>query len=345
MVVESRDQPPRQTPIPGIHLGTPMAQRTTLPLHLLEPDPLQPRSDAGDEALSSDLELSVKEVGIMQEIRVEGPNSNGKYRIVYGERRYRAALKAGLEEVPVCICEKLSEQERLELQLAENLHRRDLNIRDRARAFARFVTFFPNQKEAAIRLGISEGRLSELLELNDLKPEVAALAESKVVRDASTLAMLNQLAKRSPEQAAVIIDQATTKGKITRKEVATVLAPHRKPHKPKTSSDKSFDAPRPSETNPPTMIDLSSGVNSPVQQSAPSDDSPSPHHSAQSQQSEHAQSPSLQQTLPGFEDVGNEKLEKVTSSLKISRNAPSRVLIAQLVDAYLDLLNKTEAMA
>ena len=82
MVVESRDQPPRQTPIPGIHLGTPMAQRTTLPLHLLEPDPLQPRSDAGDEALSSDLELSVKEVGIMQEIRVEGPNSNGKYRIV-----------------------------------------------------------------------------------------------------------------------------------------------------------------------------------------------------------------------------------------------------------------------
>ena len=176
-------------------------QRTTLALHLLEPDPLQPRSDAGDEALSSDLELSVKEVGIMQEIRVEGPNSNGKYRIVYGERRYRAALKAGLEEVPVCICEKLSEQERLELQLAENLHRRDLNIRDRARAFARFVTFFPNQKEAAIRLGISEGRLSELLELNDLKPEVAALAESKVVRDASTLAMLNQLAKRSPEQA------------------------------------------------------------------------------------------------------------------------------------------------
>ena len=164
-----------------------MNNRTTLPLHMIEPDPMQPRSDASHEGVCSDLEASVKEVGVVQEIRVEGPMTNGKYRIIFGERRYRAALNSGLTEVPVNISEKVNELDRLELQLTENLHRRDLNIRDRARAFGRFVSFFTNQKEAAERLGISEGRLSQLLELNDLKPEVAHLSENGIVRDASTL--------------------------------------------------------------------------------------------------------------------------------------------------------------
>ena len=314
-----------------------MSQRTTLPLHQIEPDPMQPRSDAAQDGVCSDLEASVKEVGVVQEILVEGPMPNGKYRIIFGERRYRAALKSGLTELPVNITDKVTELDRLELQLTENLHRRDLNIRDRARAFGRFVTFFPSQKEAADRLGISEGRLSQLLELNDLKPEVAHLSDSGIVRDASTLVMLNQYAKKAPEEANALISKAVSDGKVTRKDVVAALAPYRKTQ---TKKKPAPIAPASDQTQPPNASPSPASHSSTPQivtdAAAANPSTPTPDPSSATQ-------PMNQASFEGFEDVTQEKINKVRKSLKISNYTPSRVLIAQLVDAYLTLLQQKDA--
>jgi len=94
-------------------------------------DPAQPRHVFDEDALD-ELAASVKEHGILQPIVVT-PMGNG-YKIVAGERRYRAALKAGLDRVPALV-RTLSDQHRLEISLIENLQRRDLNVLETATAY------------------------------------------------------------------------------------------------------------------------------------------------------------------------------------------------------------------
>ncbi|HEX6416088.1 MAG TPA: ParB/RepB/Spo0J family partition protein [Candidatus Saccharimonadales bacterium] len=94
-------------------------------------DPDQPRRHFDEEALS-ELAESIKEHGILQPIVVTP--KGGKYQIVAGERRYRAALRAGLAKVPALV-RTLSNQHKLELSLIENLQRRDLNVLETATAY------------------------------------------------------------------------------------------------------------------------------------------------------------------------------------------------------------------
>lgn len=94
-------------------------------------DPDQPRRHFDEEALE-ELAASIKEHGILQPIVVT-PSAGG-YQIVAGERRYRAANKAGLEKIPALV-RTLSDQHKLELSLIENLQRRDLNVLETATAY------------------------------------------------------------------------------------------------------------------------------------------------------------------------------------------------------------------
>lgn len=94
-------------------------------------DPEQPRRHFDEEALS-ELADSIKEHGILQPIVVTP--KDGKYQIVAGERRYRAALRAELEKIPALV-RTLSNQHKLELSLIENLQRRDLNVLETATAY------------------------------------------------------------------------------------------------------------------------------------------------------------------------------------------------------------------
>ena len=305
-----------------------MTQRTFLPIEQLIPDPDQPRRKCADDESIDEFARSIQEQGIVQDLLVEGPLPSGKYQIVFGERRYRAALKAGLTEVPVRITAPLDFSERLEIQLFENMIRKDLDIRDRAAGIQRYIQYFPDQKSAAAKLGMTEGRLSQLLELANLRPEVTLLVENKIVRDSSTLAMINQLIKRSPDEAKLIIEKATTEGKISRKEVASTLAPHRR--KKPASGASSGDTPKSTAAdlsfgNEPDPCPLSSIDQEPLSDSIPFAalvNSASPEQPA----------------LEGFENVPVEKISKVRAVLKAPRNTTSRVLIAQLVDAYLTLL-------
>lgn len=115
-----------------------------LPLSRIIPDPDQPRRNFEEEALQ-ELAASIKEHGVIQPIIVI-PYGD-QYQIVAGERRFRAAVMAGLEQIPAII-RTLSDQNKLEISLIENLQRRDLNVIETATAYAKLRDQFNLTNEA-----------------------------------------------------------------------------------------------------------------------------------------------------------------------------------------------------
>lgn len=105
------------------------------PVDLIEPNPLQPRQKFGEEEMAA-LVASVREKGILTPLLVSRMDKG--YRLIAGERRWRAAQKAGLERVPVVVRES-SPAESLELALIENIHRKDLNPVEEALAYQRLL--------------------------------------------------------------------------------------------------------------------------------------------------------------------------------------------------------------
>ena len=150
---------------------SPQYQRTVLtdlPIEQIERDPDQPRKDLGD---LSGLTESITELGIVQPIIVTVAGYNA-YRIVAGERRYTAARAAGLTSIPA-IVRSVEEQERLAMQLIENLHRKDLNPFEEAQSYQRLMDEFRfTQKDIAKRLGKTQGSISEMVRLLDLPPAI-----------------------------------------------------------------------------------------------------------------------------------------------------------------------------
>src|SRR5437762_10759687 len=102
-------------------------------LAMVVPSPLQPRKNLGGEALAELVE-SIRQHGIIQPLVVR--NVGGKYELIAGERRWRAAQEAGLAQVPI-IVRTATDLEVLELSLIENLQRADLNPIEEAQAYAR----------------------------------------------------------------------------------------------------------------------------------------------------------------------------------------------------------------
>ena len=128
---------------------------TTLPLSEIEPDKEQPRKKFDDEALA-ELASSIAEHGVLQPIVVRpAPSAAGRYRIIAGERRWRAARMAGLTEVPVVIREVTDEQA-MELALIENLQREDLDPVEEALGYQQLIE----------RCGLTQEQAAELLKNN-----------------------------------------------------------------------------------------------------------------------------------------------------------------------------------
>ncbi len=143
----------------------PHAQRE-LPVGQLEPNSRQPRDRFDDQELA-ELASSIAQLGVLQPLVVTaGPAPGGRYRIVAGERRWRAARKAGLETVPVVFRDVEEERELLELALVENLQRSDLNPLEEAEAFRSLSDEFGfSQKEIAHRVGRSRATVANALRL------------------------------------------------------------------------------------------------------------------------------------------------------------------------------------
>src|SRR3954452_12365502 len=143
---------------------------------LIRPNPNQPRRDFDDEALLA-LAESIKARGILQPIVVR-PLDGGRYELIAGERRLRAAVIAGLGQVPA-IVRLTDESERLELALIENMAREDLNAIEEARACATLVEDLGlTKEEVGRRVGRSRVAVSNLIRLLELPDEALAMVES-----------------------------------------------------------------------------------------------------------------------------------------------------------------------
>lgn len=146
-----------------------------LPLNEIYPNPDQPRK-VFDEGAMNDLANSVKEHGVIMPL-VVNRKPDGRYMIIAGERRYRAALMAGLERVPVVI-KDYTEREIQEISLIENLQREDLNPIEAAYGMKRLMDEFELTQEAlAERLGKSRPAIANTLRLLTLSEEVIALVQ------------------------------------------------------------------------------------------------------------------------------------------------------------------------
>ena len=141
----------------------------TVRISEVEPNRDQPRKYFDDEKLE-ELSESIKTYGILQPILVQ--KKDGYYEIIAGERRWRAALKAGLKEIPVIIRE-YTDKEILELSLIENIQREDLNPIEEAEAYKRLIDEFGmSQEEMAKRVSKSRSAVANSLRLLKLEGDV-----------------------------------------------------------------------------------------------------------------------------------------------------------------------------
>ena len=146
----------------------------TLPIERLRPNRLQPRSDFAPDALA-DLVQSIREQGVIQPL-VVSPLADGEYTIVAGERRWRAAQQAGLDEVPVVVREVENDRDLLETALVENLQRSDLNPVEEAEAYRRLQEEFGlTQETIARRVGKSRPTVANALRLLQLPERILGM--------------------------------------------------------------------------------------------------------------------------------------------------------------------------
>jgi ParB family transcriptional regulator, chromosome partitioning protein len=149
----------------------------TLPVEMLAPSPLQPRKHFDETALN-ELAASIRERGILQPLLVRADALNpGHYEIIAGERRWRAAQRAQLHNVPVLVRE-LSDAEVLEVALIENLQRQDLSPVEEARGYQRLLDEFSHtQEEIGEIVGKSRTHVANVLRLLQLPDNVQRMIE------------------------------------------------------------------------------------------------------------------------------------------------------------------------
>jgi len=151
-------------------LQSPGATLRELPLDDIAPNHRQPRTEFDDEALDA-LAASIKAVGVLQPVVVR-QRPDGGYELVVGERRWRAARRAGLERIPAVVREA-GEEDLLRDALIENLHREDLNPLEEAAAYRQLLDDVGiTHEELADRVGRSRAAITNALRLLGLAPTV-----------------------------------------------------------------------------------------------------------------------------------------------------------------------------
>jgi len=168
---------PAAAPVPAAP-GAPEAARGPRPIAIAEirAGSRQPRRRFSDEAID-ELAQSIRQHGVLQPILLRRVNGEGAaaYEIVAGERRWRAAQKAGLHEIPALVRD-LTDTETLEAALIENVQRSDLNPIEEAEGYRALIQEFGHTQEAvATAIGKSRSHIANLLRLLELPPPVRAL--------------------------------------------------------------------------------------------------------------------------------------------------------------------------
>lgn len=176
-----------ETPRPSLPGGPPAAageqkgKAMLVPVERVVAGRGQPRRRFEDEQLD-ELAASIRENGILQPLVVV-PNG-GSYELIAGERRLRAAIRAGLDKVPVVVRDATTESEMLELALVENLQREDLGPLERARAYERLLDVHGlSQEDVARKVGKSRVAISNTLRLLGLPQPVLDAVDAGLISE------------------------------------------------------------------------------------------------------------------------------------------------------------------
>lgn len=215
---------------------TPRAADRVLPIETIAPNPEQPRRSFDDAALE-ELAASVRERGILQPLIVR-PRANGAatHEIVAGERRWRAAQRAQLHEVPVIVSE-LDDTEAIEIAIVENIQRADLSPVEEARGYRQLIERFGHtQDQLARSLGKSRSHIANFMRLLSLPEEVLGHLETGKLSAGHARALV------TADDPAALARQVVARGlsvrqteALARKEAAPA------PAKPRTAPDKDAD--------------------------------------------------------------------------------------------------------
>lgn len=202
----------------GLMEDLPDARPQAVALSLIDPDPNQPRTTL-DRARLDALAASVAAQGVIEPLIVSPhPETDGRYMLVAGERRWRAAGLAGLETVAVVVRE-LSAEQRLAVQLVENIDREALSVLEESAAVVRLIGFGRKPKDVAEMLGKTPAWVSLRRKIADHQGELEYFVAEGLTRDAETLAMLVDLRKVDGKA----FEEARRLDRITRATVREVL--------------------------------------------------------------------------------------------------------------------------
>lgn len=164
-------------------------QSNIVPIEQIEVNPNQPRQDFDEEALK-ELSASIKIHGIIQPLTVSRIGNN-KYRLIAGERRYRASKMAGIKEVPVYV-RQVNDQELLELALLENLQRQDLNAIEIGLSYKRLMDECSlTQEQVAERMGKERSTVTNYIRLLKLPPSIVVAVRNGSLSMGHARALIN----------------------------------------------------------------------------------------------------------------------------------------------------------
>ena len=195
--------------------GTPVGR--LLPIDLIDPNPNQPRQVMGD---LSELIASIAEQGVIQPLIVR--QLGERFQIVAGERRYQAAVQAGLRDLPVVIRE-VDDADVIELALIENLQRKDLTPFEEAEALHGLAERCGyTHEDLARRLGKSRTSVTESLALTAMPEAVRNLCR---LADISSKSLLLQVVRQeTPEKMTALIERIASQGGATRQQLRAASA-------------------------------------------------------------------------------------------------------------------------
>lgn len=236
------------------------AQLREIPIAHIEPNRFQPRAYFDEEALVA-LTASISEVGVLQPILVR-PAGTDLYELVAGERRWRAAKRAGLTTVPALVRTIESEQS-LEQALVENLHREDLNPLEEAAAFQQLMDDFSlTQDQVAKRVGKSRSAVANTIRLLQLPPTVQKHVADGDLSAGHARALLGSPDRSFQEELALlaVAEELTVREveDLVRRQVQGDATSETSTPKDRSPSPEPAARPDPGQTRPAALLELES---------------------------------------------------------------------------------------
>jgi ParB family chromosome partitioning protein len=220
--------------IPSEATGETDSALRVVPISHIKPNAFQPRSHFDEESMSS-LAASIREVGLLQPVLVrEVEGEEESYELIAGERRWRAARRAGLQTIPVLVQPDTGDVTSLEQALVENLHREDLNALEEAAAYQQLIDEFGlTHEQVATRMGKGRATVTNTLRLLQLPAGAQRALAERTISAGHARALLGTPDRTLQDK---LVEQITSEGLTVRavEEIVRAGAPVREivPHLP-----------------------------------------------------------------------------------------------------------------